>query len=105
MLLPFRCGEKLARARDGVRRRRFAAKSCSICVRTATQVFRSFFFCLVAAVLLCFVATQCRADRSGMVHQGFSKGICSSLLSLDSDCALRVTVGRSRWRCYIKDAI
>ena len=36
----FRCGEKLARARDGLRGRRFAVKSSSNCARNVTDGFR-----------------------------------------------------------------
>ena len=33
----FRCGEKLARVRDGCGRRRFSVESCSNCARNVTE--------------------------------------------------------------------
>ena len=49
----FRCREKLARARDGLRPRRFAAESGSICARSGTEGSRWLFLFFVDAVLMC----------------------------------------------------
>ena len=47
----FRCGEKLARAHDSLRRRRFAVKSCSNCAPNVTHGFRWLFASLM---MLCY---------------------------------------------------
>ena len=50
--------EKLARAHDGLRRRRFAAESGSICARSGTEGSRWLFLFFVDAVLLCFASKR-----------------------------------------------
>ena len=50
----FRCGEKQARERDGLRRRRFSVKSSADCARSRTDGSRRMFLFFDDAVLLCF---------------------------------------------------
>ena len=54
----FRCGEELARLRDGCGRRRFAFGSCSVCARSGTDGSRRLFLFFDDAVLLCFASVQ-----------------------------------------------
>jgi hypothetical protein len=100
----FRCGEKLARVRDGCGRHRFAAESGSNCARNVTEGSRLLFFssllmlcycvlhvlnhfmqwnwCIKAmcsTVVCCNSIVLCDsvcADHNGMALQGFSKGTC-----------------------------
>ena len=50
----FRCGEKLVRARDGLRRRHFGIDSCSFCARSGTDGSRWLLLFFDDAALLCF---------------------------------------------------
>ena len=86
----FRCGEKLARVRDGCGRRCFRVESVSICARAVTEVSQSLFLFSVQTVLLCFV-TQCLQISVEWLRQGFSKGTCSSVLS----CGWQ-----AHWNCF-----
>ena len=127
-----RCGEKLAHVRDGCGRRRFSVESYSRSARAvelrvpggffsslltlcygSLHVLRYFVhwnWCIKAVcstVLCCNSIAFCEtasADRNGMAAPRLSKGTCSSVAPCESDCVLRIIVGRLQY-CYIKDAI
>ena len=120
----FRCGEKLARSRDGLRRRRFAAESSSICACSGSEVFPGHFFfsslllwfCVLHVLryfvhwnwcvkAVCSTVAQSVQITVEWLCQRFSKGTCSPVLSCNSACVLQVMVGRSHSNCYIMDAI
>ena len=58
----FRCGEKLARLRDGCGRNCFSVESLLICARTASEVSRCC-FCLLL-LTLCYCLLQLHLNRS-----------------------------------------
>ena len=103
----FRCGEKLARVRDGCGCRRFAVKSCSNCARSGTDGSRWFFLFFDDAVLLilhvlrhfvhwncciqamCSTVARCNsivfcnsvsADRSGLAAPTFLASAAASVI-------------------------
>ena len=88
----FRCGEKLARARDGLRRRRFAVDSCSFCVCSGTEGSRWLFLFFVDAVLLCFACIEMLCALE-LLHP--SDEFHSSVLHFF--CVLLLSVCRSQW--------
>ena len=93
----FRCGEKLARVRDRVKRRRFAVGSCSICARSVTEGSRcsrcASFYC---ALQLCFGGSQ----WNGCVKV---PRCCGCVLTTNVFCSWRVVnriglaASRVRW--------
>ena len=90
----FRCGEKLARAHGGLRRRRFAAESGSICARSGSEVFPGHFFfsslCCCAFVFRMCWDTLC-------IQTGASKRCVSTVSALQFSCVVPFSLCRSQW--------
>ena len=85
-----------------------------LCCYGSLHVLRYFVhwnWCIKAVcstVLCCNSIVFCEtasADRNGMAAPRLSKGTCSSVAPCESDCVLRIVVGRLHWNCYLKDAI
>ena len=86
-----RCGEQLARVRDGLWRRRFAMEVGSICVRRCNGGFQVTFFS--SLLMLCFCVLQVSLRRSQWT--GCGKAYPRVVMSCDSACVLQVILGRS----------
>ena len=76
----FRCGEKLARAHGGLRRRICAAESSSICACSGSEVFPGHFF--FSSLLLCFCVSHVLRY---FVHWNWCiKAVCSTVVRCNS---------------------
>ena len=83
----FRCGEKLARFRDGFGRHRFTVKSCPNCACSGTEGSSWLFLFFADAVLLCFPCVEmlCALELphpSDVFYSSVSQVLCALQLSV-----------------------
>ena len=122
-----RCGEKLARVRDGCGRRRFAVESVSNCARSGTEGSRWLFLFFVDAVLcygtlhvlrhfvhwnwciktMCSTVVCCKsslfcnsvsADRSGMAASRFLAAAAACVILVFFAAESRKLIVMSAWK-------
>ena len=91
----FRCGEKLARVRDGFGRRRFAAESGLICARNVTEGSRRLFSFLL---MLCYCVLH--VLRYFVHWDRCIKAMCSTVTVVccnSNYCVPQFNLCRSQW--------